>query len=157
MAAPRARTRAGSRLTVVMLGGLVVALVIGARPATESGGQPLPLATALRRAAAGLTGPAGPLARFRQLLEPDKWARLVDTGDARRAGGGQPGPHAMGLTARTAYLLAFHHAQDAADTRRMLVAADRLEAAGEPELAHHLRTAARGERPGAMPTRRSAR
>jgi hypothetical protein len=48
-------------------------------------------------------------------------------------------------------------AQDAADTRRMLVAADRLEAAGEPELAHHLRTAARGERPGAMPTRRSAR
>ena len=147
MATPTARTRAGSRLTVVMLGGLVAALVIGARPATQSGGQPLPLATALRRAAAGLMGPAGPVSRFRQRIGPDEWARLIDAGDALSTGGAPVARDGVLLTARTAYLLAFHHAQDAADASRMLTAVERLEAVGEHDLAHHAR--ALGLPPGA--------
>ena len=149
MAAPTARTRTGSKLTVVMLGGLVAALVIGARPATESGGQPLPLATALRHAAAGLAGPAGPLARFRQLLQPDEWARLIAAGDALSTGGAPASRDGVLLTARTAYLLAFHHAQDAADASRMLTAAERLAAVGEHDLAHHARALGFGLPPGA--------
>jgi hypothetical protein len=70
------------------------------------------------------------------------WRGMVQTGDALAAGqltatlGGQP------LTAAKAYLLAFHQAQDASDLEHVLVVADRLEAAGEPELAIHVRRAA---------------
>lgn len=149
MTTPTARTRAESRLTVVMLGGLVAALVIGAGPATESRGQPVPLATALRRAAAGLMGPAGPVSRFRQRMGPDEWVRLIDAGDALSTGGAPVARDGVLLTARTAYLLAFHHAQDVADASRMLTAAERLEAVGEHDLAHHARARALGLPPGA--------
>ena len=70
------------------------------------------------------------------------WTVLVDTGDELAAGqltatlAGQP------LTARKAYLLAFHQAQDAGDLEHMLFVAGRLEAVGEPELAAHVRRAA---------------
>ena len=45
------------------------------------------------------------------------------------------------LTARTAYLLAFHDAQDAEDLPRMVTAIERLEGAGEAELGATLRRA----------------
>ena len=69
------------------------------------------------------------------------WNVLVDTGDELAAGrltatlAGQP------LTARKAYLLAFHQAQDAGDLEHMLFVADRLDAAHEAELAAHVRRA----------------
>lgn len=44
---------------------------------------------------------------------------------------------------RIAALLAFHAAQDAGDVARMLLAATRLERLGEPDLAAHVRQAAR--------------
>jgi hypothetical protein len=47
------------------------------------------------------------------------------------------------LTARQAYLLAFHEAQDAADPEHVLAVADRLDAIGETALASHVRRAAR--------------
>jgi hypothetical protein len=46
------------------------------------------------------------------------------------------------LTARKAYLLAFHEAQDAGDVEHMLAVADRLDAVGEADLARHVRRAA---------------
>jgi hypothetical protein len=46
------------------------------------------------------------------------------------------------VTARQAYLLAFHEAQDAADLEHVLAVADRLEASGELDLAAHVRRAA---------------
>jgi hypothetical protein len=67
---------------------------------------------------------------------------MVQTGDELAAGeltatlGGQP------LTAGKAYLLAFHHAQDAGDIEHVLAVADRLDAASEPGLAAHVRRAA---------------
>jgi hypothetical protein len=70
------------------------------------------------------------------------WTALVQTGDELAAGqltatlAGQP------LTARKAYLLAFHQAQDVADLEHVLFVADRLDAAREPELAAHVRRAA---------------
>jgi hypothetical protein len=70
------------------------------------------------------------------------WTVLVETGDQLRAGrltatlAGQP------LTAGKAYLLAFHEAQDAGDLEHVLAVADRLDAAGEAELAAHVRRAA---------------
>jgi len=80
-------------------------------------------------------------------VEPiDHWTRLVDIGDtlARVGGTMDDGPTgARGLTPRSAYLLAFHHAQDDADVARMLLAADRLERVGEHELSAHTRRAAR--------------
>jgi hypothetical protein len=45
------------------------------------------------------------------------------------------------LTARQAYLLAFHEALDAGDVEHMLAVADRLEAVSEPELAALVRRA----------------
>ena len=75
---------------------------------------------------------------------PDEWERLVEIGDTlARVGGtmdaGPTGPR--GLTARTAYLLAFHHAQDASNVPRMVETVERLEGAGEVELAATLRRA----------------
>ena len=67
---------------------------------------------------------------------------LVQTGDELAAGqltatfAGQP------LTARKAYLLAFHQAQDVGDLEHILFVADRLDAAREPDLAAHVRRAA---------------
>jgi hypothetical protein len=46
------------------------------------------------------------------------------------------------LPPRTAWLLAFHEAQDATDVARMLLAAERLDRLGEPDLARHARRVA---------------
>lgn len=75
-------------------------------------------------------------------LRPDDWQRLIRIGDALAAGGRPADPEAAGLSARAAYLLAFHHAQDAGDFRRALVAAVRLERIGEAAAARHVRQAA---------------
>jgi len=78
----------------------------------------------------------------RQAETPDAWTVLVQTGDELAAGeltatvDGQP------LTPGKAYLLAFHHAQDAGDLEHVLAVADRLDAAGEGDLAAHVRWAA---------------
>lgn len=72
-------------------------------------------------------------------LRPDDWQRLIRIGDVLAAGGRPADPKAAGLSARAAYLLAFHHAQDATDIARMRVAADRLERLGEAALARELR------------------
>lgn len=72
----------------------------------------------------------------------EAWTALLGTGDELATGrltatlGGQP------LTARKAYLLAFHQAQDAGDVEHVLAVADRLDAVGEPDLAAHVRDAA---------------
>ena len=70
---------------------------------------------------------------------PDEWTRLIDTGDRLAASGGAEASRWGTLSARAAYLLAFHDAQDATDASRMLVAADRLERLGERRLAAHAR------------------
>jgi hypothetical protein len=73
----------------------------------------------------------------------DTWQIMVATGDEIASGqltatlAGQP------LTARKAYLLAFHEAQDAGDLEHILAVADRLEWAGDRDLAAHIRQAAR--------------
>ena len=74
----------------------------------------------------------------------DDWTRFIRIGDTlARVGGtmeaGPRGPRA--LTARAAYLLAFHAAQDTMRADRMATAAARLDAIGEGELARHLRRA----------------
>jgi hypothetical protein len=98
------------------------------------------LGTILVTSAIGLTLAAGPLPHEGQPAE--LWTVLVQTGDELAAGqptatlGDQP------LTARKAYLLAFHQAQDAGDLEHMLAVADRLDAASEPDLAIHVRRAA---------------
>jgi hypothetical protein len=74
----------------------------------------------------------------------DDWTRLVRTGDtlARVGGRMDAGSRGVaGLTARTAYLLAFHAAQDAMRADRMEVVAQRLDALGERDLARHVRRA----------------
>lgn len=76
------------------------------------------------------------------LPQPDEWQRLIESGDALAAGRRTPVVGSAGLSARAAYLLAFHNAQDAADVRRMLVAADRLDRIGEAAAARHVRQAA---------------
>jgi hypothetical protein len=81
---------------------------------------------------------------------PDRWRTLVETGDRLAATGGTARTETGALTARAAYLLAFHHAQDALDVPRMLEAAGRLDRLGEVDLARHVRQVAaevaRGER-----------
>ncbi len=73
---------------------------------------------------------------------PEAWTALVETGDELATGeltatiDGQP------LTVGKAYLLAFHHAQDAGDLEHVLAVADRLDAVGEGDLAAHVRRAA---------------
>jgi hypothetical protein len=97
------------------------------------------LATALT-VALGLGLSAGAPRRAGQAAEA--WTALVQAGDELAAGrptatlGGQP------LTARKAYLLAFHQAQDAGDLEHVLAVADRLDIAGEVDLAAHVRRAA---------------
>lgn len=74
----------------------------------------------------------------------DAWTALVEAGD--RDGATVASPPAGGgprLTARQAYLLAFHQAQDAADPEHVLAVADRLDGIGEDALASHVRRAAR--------------
>jgi hypothetical protein len=76
--------------------------------------------------------------------QDDAWTRLVEAGDWDGAAVDSPlaggGPR---LSARQAYLLAFHQAQDAADPEHVLAVADRLEGIGEGALASHVRRAAR--------------
>jgi hypothetical protein len=78
----------------------------------------------------------------RTTAKPEAWTVFVQTGDELAAGeltatlGDQP------LTAGKAYLLAFHEAQDAGDLEHVLAVADRLDAAGEPGLATHVRHSA---------------
>lgn len=89
--------------------------------------------------AIGLMLAPGASRRHRQAAET--WRALVETGDRLAAGqmtatlAGQP------LTARKAYLLAFHQAQDAGDLEHVLAVADRLDSVGEPDLAAHVRQA----------------
>jgi len=73
----------------------------------------------------------------------DAWTALVE---AAARGGPVDLPRGLGrthLTARQAYLLAFHEAQDAADPEHALAVADRLDAIDEAALASHVRRAAR--------------
>ena len=89
--------------------------------------------------AIGLVLAAGASRRSGQAAET--WTALFGAGDELATGrltatlGGQP------LTARKAYLLAFHQAQDAGDVEHMLAVADRLDAVGEADLATHVRRA----------------
>jgi hypothetical protein len=70
----------------------------------------------------------------------DPWTALVEAGDEGRV------PAGLSVTperaARTAYLLAFHQAQDAGDPEHVLAVADRLDRLGEAALAAHVRRAA---------------
>lgn len=72
----------------------------------------------------------------------EEWAWLVEAGDTLAATRRTVLLDGTALTARSAYLLAFHHAQDRGDVGRMLVAAARLEEVGEPALARHARQVA---------------
>jgi len=90
----------------------------------------------------GILALAGVDARGR--ATEDDCTRFVRIGDALAKVGGTAeaiprGPR--GLTARTAYLLAFHAAQDTMHADRMATAAARLDAIGERDLARHLRRA----------------
>jgi hypothetical protein len=71
----------------------------------------------------------------------DDARRLLAAGD-RVAAGGRAELHGRPLTARAAYLLAFHAAQDRQDVAGMRRAADRLAVLGEAGLALSLRLAA---------------
>lgn len=108
---------------------------------TPAGGSRL-RALAVVLVAAALLGTA---ALGADRLRPDDWQRLIRIGDVLAAGGRPADPEAAGLSARAAYLLAFHHAQDAADVARMLAAADRLERLGEAGLARYARQVAAWE------------
>lgn len=77
-----------------------------------------------------------------QAEAPEAWTVLVQTGDELAAGEVTATVDGQPLTAGKAYLLAFHHAQDAGDLEHVLAVADRLEAAGEGDLAAHVRRAA---------------
>jgi hypothetical protein len=85
--------------------------------------------------AAGVAGPGRD--------EADPWTALVEAGDRDAAVGVPPVGGAPRLTARTAYLLAFHRAQDVGDPEHVLAVADRLDGIGETALASHVRGAAR--------------
>ncbi len=74
---------------------------------------------------------------------PHEWAHFIEVGDTLARVGGTMATRHGDLTARAAYLLAFHHAQDAEDVPRMLVAADRLDRLGDHDLATHIRHVAR--------------
>jgi hypothetical protein len=72
----------------------------------------------------------------------DSWTALVEAADHGAAVDLPRGRGGARLTARQAYLLAFHEAQDAGDLEHVLAVADRLAAAGELDLAAHVRRAA---------------
>ncbi|MGH7358991.1 MAG: hypothetical protein ACREJR_09270 [Candidatus Rokuibacteriota bacterium] len=98
------------------------------------------LITVALTVAIGLVVAAGASRRAERPAET--WTALFGAGDDLATGrltatlGGQP------LTARKAYLLAFHQAQDAGDVEHMLAVADRLDAIGDADLAAHVRRAA---------------
>jgi hypothetical protein len=79
---------------------------------------------------------------WREDRVPEVWTVLVQTGDELASDPHSPRLAAQPLTARKAYLLAFHQAQDVSDLEHMLFVADRLDAAGELEIAAHVRRAA---------------
>lgn len=116
---------------------LRVLLALLAAAALSAGVLPPGSLLRLPRGVAG-EGAAGrrEAARAASLAE---WSRLIQVGDQLAREPGSPPPGAGGLTARAAYLLAFHHAQDVADADRMLVAAERVARLGERDLARHLR------------------
>jgi hypothetical protein len=96
--------------------------------------------TALSVVTCGVAVAAGPWGGARDVA--DTWTTLVEAADQ---GGAVDLPRGRGgprLTARQAYLLAFHEAQDAADPEHVLAVADRLDAIGEGALASHVRRAA---------------
>jgi hypothetical protein len=72
----------------------------------------------------------------------DQWTALLATGDRLSKDGGTAWVGPSLVTARTAYLLAFHQAQDAGDRQRVLIVATRLDRLGEDALAAHVRRAA---------------
>src|SRR5262245_14217422 len=72
----------------------------------------------------------------------ERWAVLVRTGDELAAAELIASPASPLMTPGKAYLLAFHTAQDVGDLEHVLAVADRLDAAGERELAAHVRRAA---------------
>ena len=72
----------------------------------------------------------------------DAWTELVEAADRGGAVDLPQGREGTRLTARQAYLLAFHEAQDAADPEHVLTVADRLDAIREGALASHVRRAA---------------
>jgi hypothetical protein len=78
----------------------------------------------------------------RERTKPETWTVLVQTGDRLAAGDLSATLNGHSLTARQAYLLAFHSAQDAGDLEHVLAVAERLDAAHEPQLAAHVRRAA---------------
>ena len=98
------------------------------------------LVAAALTVAIGLVFASGAARRTDRTAEA--WTTLLGTGDELATGrltatwGGQP------LTARQAYQLAFHEAQDAGDVEHVLAVADRLDALGESDLAAHVRRAA---------------
>ena len=77
------------------------------------------------------------------------WQHFVSIGDALAREGGTTDVNGgwptvrQRFAARTAYLLAFHEAQDARDVPRMLIADDRLARVGERDLAAYGRQVAR--------------
>src|SRR5919201_1249981 len=80
---------------------------------------------------------------YRYAMPPAEATRWLRAGDLIATGSPSPAGTPAGLTARAAYLLAFHHAQDALDVAGMRVAAGRLERLGEQGLAEWMRLAAR--------------
>ena len=72
----------------------------------------------------------------------EAWTTLLGTGDELATGRLTATRGGRTLTARQAYLLAFHQAQDAGDVEHVLAVADRLDAVGESDLAARVRRAA---------------
>lgn len=147
---------AGQRPARLWIMGLAVAAAaLGVAQALRAAGAPDPGGARApapgwgeRAVRAALLGLADAWERGWALLNPDPWAVLMRTGDRL----GFPEADARRpLGARTAYLLAFHHAQDAGDVGRMLAATERLAALGERELADHLRGAVWAVDPRPLP------
>jgi hypothetical protein len=72
----------------------------------------------------------------------DSWRSMVETGDELAAGRRTATLDGKPLTARKAYLLAFHLALDAGDVEHVLAVADRLDWLGDLDLAARARRAA---------------
>ncbi len=85
-------------------------------------------------------------------LRPDEWVALVRTGERLAARGSTELAETGELSARAAYLVAFHHAQDALVIKRMLVAAERLDRLGEADPARHARDVTREVARGLNPS-----
>jgi hypothetical protein len=74
----------------------------------------------------------------------EAWLALMEAGDALVAGATPDPRPGRPVSARVAYLLAFHLAQDVGDVEHVLAVADKLRALGEEALAAHVHAAARG-------------